>query len=160
MPNSCSFFWSSWISKPSETGDWVSKTAESLVENSETPCKLRRFATGLLTCARSVFMSASLRLSRLIEVEGIGSGLDSVKRRKLFLDAPVMSRCMECRDWRLSELLREVGLCVSGQLAKSSFSCPEDSSEPGGDDSVVEFPESVVLLKTRLIGLLEDRVAR
>lgn len=57
--------------------------------------------------------------------------------------------------------MREVGLSVSGKLAKRLFSCPENSSELGGDDGVVEFPESVVLLKTRLTGLFgESRVAR
>jgi hypothetical protein len=63
---------------------------------------------------------------------------------------------MEWREWCFSELLREVGLSVIGRLPKRSFSWPVKGSAAGGEDERVEFPESVVLLKARLIGLLGE----
>lgn len=52
-----------------------------------------------------------------------------------------------------------MGLSVSGKLANMWFSWPEKSSEAGGEDDIVEFPESVVLLNARFTGLFgETRV--
>lgn len=58
--------------------------------------------------------------------------------------------------------LRAVGLSVKWKLDVVLFSCPGKASGTGGeDDDVIEFPESVVLLKARLTGLLgETRAAR
>lgn len=70
---------------------------------------------------------------------------------------------MEWRAVCFSHVLRDVGLIGKEKSPVVRFSCPDKGSAAGGDGEgdVNELPESVVLLKARLTGLLgETRAAR